>query len=290
MPHLILETGEKIDLETIDPLILGRAGEQCDIVIPDESISRNHAKIGVTPEGKYFVGDLGSTNGTFLNGEKLPTKKFFFLEEKDQIKFGNINTSVSFNEEHNDLTKVKEHSNSKRNQDSLLNSVDDEKQNDPSLDLDKSETLNSYEKKTVASHNFQYAGFWQRVLAYVIDLIFLLLLNLSLGLALSIVFVIFDISLDVDLVVNTLGIIIGSAYFIVMESSPKQGTIGKMMRGLKVSDHDGNRISILRATGRYFGKLISSIFFIGYFIMLFSSKKQCLHDMMTSCLVIRKSQ
>lgn len=49
--------------------LLGRI-EKCDFVMNDFSISREHAKINVE-EGKFFITDLGSTNGTWINGIRL---------------------------------------------------------------------------------------------------------------------------------------------------------------------------------------------------------------------------
>ncbi len=82
---------------------------------------------------------------------------------------------------------------------------------------------------------------------------------------------------------------IGWLYFALMESSKNQGTLGKMALGLKVTDMDGNKISFGRATGRYFSKILSGmILMIGYIIAGFTDKKQALHDMIASCLVLRK--
>jgi uncharacterized RDD family membrane protein YckC len=52
---------------------------------------------------------------------------------------------------------------------------------------------------------------------------------------------------------------------------------------------DGNQVSFGRATGRYFGKIISGmIFMIGYILAGLTEKKQALHDIIANCLVIRK--
>ncbi|MDQ2865961.1 MAG: DUF3662 and FHA domain-containing protein [Candidatus Eremiobacteraeota bacterium] len=48
---------------------IGR-NEECDVFLVDPSVSRNHAEIAVDADGP-LVRDLGSTNGTFLNGERL---------------------------------------------------------------------------------------------------------------------------------------------------------------------------------------------------------------------------
>jgi uncharacterized RDD family membrane protein YckC len=83
--------------------------------------------------------------------------------------------------------------------------------------------------------------------------------------------------------------VIGWLYFAAMESSSKQATLGKMAVGLYVTDMDGNRISFGRATGRYFGRIISGLILcIGYFMAGFTEKKQTLHDMMAGCLVLSK--
>jgi uncharacterized RDD family membrane protein YckC len=78
-------------------------------------------------------------------------------------------------------------------------------------------------------------------------------------------------------------------YYALMESSSKQATLGKLALGIVVTDLNGNRISFGRATGRYFGKIVSGmIFAIGYIMAGFTEKKQALHDMIASCLVVLK--
>jgi hypothetical protein len=65
------------------PLVLGRR-ESCDIVFPDESVSRRHAMFEPR-QGKWQITDLESTNGTFVNGERIRNK---ILEHGDSVKFG----------------------------------------------------------------------------------------------------------------------------------------------------------------------------------------------------------
>lgn len=75
-----------------------------------------------------------------------------------------------------------------------------------------------------------------------------------------------------------------------MESSTKQGTLGKMALSIKVVDIEGNQISFWRATGRYFSKIVSALLFcIGYLMIAFTEKKQALHDKMADCLVVNKN-
>jgi uncharacterized RDD family membrane protein YckC len=79
-------------------------------------------------------------------------------------------------------------------------------------------------------------------------------------------------------------------YYAWMESSSHQGTIGKLSLGLIVTDLQGRRISFARATGRYFSKIITSLIplYIGFIMAGFTEKKQALHDMIASTLVLRK--
>jgi len=67
-PHLIDELGRAVPL-AVPTSILGRSPD-CAIVIADARASRRHAEISGRQDG-YAVRDLGSTNGTLLNGQRL---------------------------------------------------------------------------------------------------------------------------------------------------------------------------------------------------------------------------
>lgn len=78
-------------------------------------------------------------------------------------------------------------------------------------------------------------------------------------------------------------------YYAIMESSKAQASVGKLALSIKVTDMEGQRISFGKALLRSIGKIISSmICFIGYLIALFTEKKQALHDMIASTLVVKK--
>jgi uncharacterized RDD family membrane protein YckC len=87
-----------------------------------------------------------------------------------------------------------------------------------------------------------------------------------------------------------MSIVVTWAYFSGMESSPLQATIGKLAVGLLyVSDLQGQRISLARATARFFGKFLSgAILSIGYLLAGFTEKKQALHDELSDCLVLSR--
>ena len=81
---LVLEgpgAGQRIVIEQ-QPLIIGRE-ETCDLVIPDRQVSRQHARIRLEAD-RYVLEDLGSKNGTFVNGQELPGP--YPLQDGDQIQ------------------------------------------------------------------------------------------------------------------------------------------------------------------------------------------------------------
>jgi len=82
---------------------------------------------------------------------------------------------------------------------------------------------------------------------------------------------------------------LGSALYVpLMESSSAQGTVGKLVFGLKVTDTSYRRISRARAYGRYFAHVPSSvILYLGYVMVAFTPQKRALHDYIAGTLVLR---
>lgn len=56
-----------------------------DILIQDEMVSKKHFQIDILAEDIFYIKDLASTNGTYVNGKKISYQK---LEEGDLIKIG----------------------------------------------------------------------------------------------------------------------------------------------------------------------------------------------------------
>jgi uncharacterized RDD family membrane protein YckC len=78
-------------------------------------------------------------------------------------------------------------------------------------------------------------------------------------------------------------------YFAIMESSKSQASVGKMAMGIKVTDMNGERIPFGKAILRSIGKLLSGmVMYIGYIMAAFTEKKQGLHDLIASTLVVKK--
>ena len=67
----VIEKDEEIGTFDITPtpIIVGR-DPRSDVVIKSETVSKNHLKI-ISKGDQFYIVDLGSTNGTFVNGEKI---------------------------------------------------------------------------------------------------------------------------------------------------------------------------------------------------------------------------
>ncbi len=154
----------------------------------------------------------------------------------------------------------------------------------------------------------RYAGFWLRLVAYIIDGV---VISVPLLLIFGVLLVATGLSstmsgmhpgegpgnvlavLGAALIFAAIGIaaIGGWLYSALMESSPWQATLGKLALRLEVTDLAGRRISFGRASGRYFGKFVTGLIplGIGYILAGFTEKKQAIHDMIAGCLVLRKA-
>jgi pSer/pThr/pTyr-binding forkhead associated (FHA) protein len=81
--YLVRGSGEKIRLSE-KAVVIGRQTE-CDLVIQDSNVSRKHAEVRIMPEGATIT-DLGSTNGTKVNGVKITASRV--LANGDAIEIG----------------------------------------------------------------------------------------------------------------------------------------------------------------------------------------------------------
>ena len=137
-------------------------------------------------------------------------------------------------------------------------------------EYNRTEQVDLFTEETVI-----YGRFWQRFAAAIIDGLILIIPNFLIQYTMG------------EGVGDVLSIIMSWLYAALQESGPAQATIGKKAMGLKVTYMNGYRISFGQATGRYFGKIISTlILLIGYFMMLWNEKSQTLHDKMAGTLVV----
>lgn len=68
-----------------ESVVIGRDAAACDVLLDDERASRRHARIMTDPEGHAFLTDLGSSNGTFVNGRRVTRVQ---LADGDRLGFG----------------------------------------------------------------------------------------------------------------------------------------------------------------------------------------------------------
>jgi uncharacterized RDD family membrane protein YckC len=141
---------------------------------------------------------------------------------------------------------------------------------------------------------FHYAGFWIRFVAYVIDA---LIVGFSAAALQAILLPSLRSTSSLSGVASAIallglgyvvGVAMGAAYEGVFVN--KLGaTPGKMVFGLRVVRPDGGPVSLGRAVGRYFAKILSAIIFlIGYIMAAFDREKRALHDMIVDTRVIRR--
>ncbi len=157
--------------------------------------------------------------------------------------------------------------------------------------------------------NTNYASFGQRFLALIIDgivisivrsiLIIPLLAAIGFSFASDIqnfdtnepgdFFRMISVFIAAVAALSAISTVISILYFSLMESSKYQASLGKLALGIIVVDLDGNRIDLGKAVLRNIGKLVSAfILFIGYIMAAFTDKKQALHDIIASTLVVKK--
>jgi uncharacterized RDD family membrane protein YckC len=154
-----------------------------------------------------------------------------------------------------------------------------------------------------------YAGFWLRFVAYLVD-------NVLLSVALGAIFIPLAIMTGamahfealatsrtgrpdpemimafVSLILTFVGIalLVKWLYYAYFESSDWQATPGKRVMSVYVTDMNGQRLTFLHATGRFFSRIVTELIplGIGYIIAGFTERKQALHDFIAGTLVVRR--
>jgi uncharacterized RDD family membrane protein YckC len=156
----------------------------------------------------------------------------------------------------------------------------------------------------VAGH-YQFAGFWIRVVAWLIDSIIIGVVQSIIQFAALPMFGVGNLGrfggpdggADPAALFAAAGLLGGlalvgmvihscyEAFFVAQMGA----TPGKMALGMKVVRPDGSRVDLGRAFGRYFAKLLSMIILgIGYIMIAFDSEKRGLHDMICDTRVVRQ--
>jgi len=119
-----------------------------------------------------------------------------------------------------------------------------------------------------------YAGFWQRFLAGITDSIILIVIEVILIL--------------IPIIGWILSLFVTWLYFAIQHSSTKQATFGMRALDIKITNENHGKIGFWRATGNFYLTVISAlVFFIGFLMIAFTSKKQGFHNLISRTLCIK---
>ena len=128
----------------------------------------------------------------------------------------------------------------------------------------------------------EYAGFWSRVAALIVDSAIVTVIGLVLLIGAAFV------GAEAVVIANFVFMLVAFFYWPVLESTERKATVGKQLLGIQVTDANGAQLSFVRALLRNLAKILSSLpFGLGFLLAAFTPKKQALHDMITKCLVVR---
>jgi uncharacterized RDD family membrane protein YckC len=154
-----------------------------------------------------------------------------------------------------------------------------------------------------------YAGLGRRFVAFIVDIIIILLfdlvamavLGLTRGIQNSYFYFVQHVPVEQLTTEGTMAAMLGSVmaaygivliiipwfYFAGFESSRSQATPGKLLMRIVVTDMTGNKPTFARVTLRHFAKFVSAlIIFIGFLMIGLTQKRQGLHDKIAGCLVL----
>ena len=156
-----------------------------------------------------------------------------------------------------------------------------------------------------------YAGFWHRVLAAIVDALIMFVPMIAVMYVFGILDTVFEnpgAPAPVGFVF--FGLVVGWGYKSLLESSAMQATPGKMALGLRVTDLDGARVSLGTATLRSWPWWLASVFqlvevivgmssalstivtfagVISVVVVAFTARKQGVHDLIAKTLVLRRA-
>jgi uncharacterized RDD family membrane protein YckC len=141
-----------------------------------------------------------------------------------------------------------------------------------------------------------FAGFWLRAAACLLDTVLIVAVFLLIASFFPSTFEkllpptsasLTDLPQPAPIVVVLL-VSLGCVYYTLFESSSWQATPGKRVFRIYVTDLNEQRITLRRALVRSLARQLSGFFFVGYVMAGFTEKKQALHDILASCLVLRR--
>lgn len=122
-------------------------------------------------------------------------------------------------------------------------------------------------------NNTQYAGFWIRFVAVVIDAIILSVVGWVIGQVIQ---------------AEIIGMLIGAAYYLYFWVKQKGQTPGKKVMGIRIVRVDSKEIDWMTAVLRYVGYIVSGIpLALGFIWVAFDKQKQGWHDKIAGTFVVK---
>ncbi|WP_457797177.1 RDD family protein [Methylocystis sp. S23] len=146
-----------------------------------------------------------------------------------------------------------------------------------------------------AARAYEYAGFFPRLGAYVIDYLAMAAIIFAIAVMVGVLLAVATGRTEDPLSDETwnvigaiLGLIVGLAYYGYFTAGPWQATPGKRALGIYVIRADGERIGWGVATGRYLAYFLSAILlFYGFLMILWDDEKRGLHDIVCKTRVVK---
>ena len=81
----------------------------------------------------------------------------------------------------------------------------------------------------------------------------------------------------------------GWLYWALQQSSKTQATVGQKALKIRLMDLEGRPVSFGQASGRYFGNILNVLTLgIGFLMFFFNENQQCLHDLVSGCVVVKE--
>lgn len=226
-------------------------------------IGRTHCAIYIE-NGQMFIEDLNSTNGTYVNNQKIQSKTAININSRITLS-----KSYVFPINHPSILAALQNSSSHRKP---------EKNYSPDIG------------------SIKYATWGQRLGGFILDMLFIWLLSVPLGL---LVLFLDELAIEtqemsmliISLIIYMMGSFLIIHFYYAYQLNKDGQTLGK--RIAKVKCLDGETLetpSMMQGWGRYLGYILSTIIFLmGFFMPLWTKKSQALHDMMANTIVVREN-
>jgi adenylate cyclase len=145
-----------------------------------------------------------------------------------------------------------------------------------SFDYAKTAPHEAFRTELASAQSGPFAGFWRRTIAMIVDFY----------ICTAFAFLISDLT---GALAEPYIALIYLIYLSGFESSPWQASIGKRVMGLRVIDERGERLTIMRAFGRNFAKLVSVVTgLFGFLWAAFSERKQGFHDIIANTYIVNE--